>query len=420
MSVIKSWLQSILPQSRKITAWLTDSEPVFSSFGNNIYMSDFVNNAIDRVASEISKIDVKSVIQTDENVKVQNDDITRLFRTKPNPLQTASDFLASIEWIRRKYRNCFVYPQFEYINYGGVEYRRLIALYPILISDFDVGVMENGQVWEIRINLSDGTTWTLLYSDLVHLKWRRGCSITKGGGDDNGRVNDKDVLRTITALDKTIQGLPKAIEASLQVRGVYTSKTTIDRDKITAERDDFEKHILSSKTGIVATDLGGDFTPVNIKTADIPKDAMDFLKSVIQERYGISAAIMSGDYNGDQHSAFYQTAIEDFITQFEQAFTHAIFTPNELTRGHRIRAYYSKTAYMSQQNKIELANLATNTGLMTLNQIGDMFGIPPFEGGNRRLQSLNYANVDIVDKYQIKTAKGEVEEIEEENANAEA
>lgn len=401
-----SYLKSILPKSRKMSMWMNDTAPVFTSFGRDIYLSDFVNNAIDRVASEISKIEVKSVVESGDNILVQNDDITRLFRTKPNPLQTASDFLSSVEWIRRKHRNCFIYPKYETVHYGGAEYKRLIALYPLSISDFDVGVTENGQAWEIRLNLSDGTTWTLLYSDLIHLKWRRGCSFTKGGGDDFGKANDRDVLRTVTALDKTIQGLPKAIEASLQVRGVYTAKTAIGKDTFNSIRDEFEDHIMSSKAGIVATDLVGDFTPVNMKTAEISKDAMEFLKSVVQERYGISAAIISGDYNGDQHSAFYQTAIEDFIIQFEQAFSHMLFSAGELTRGHRVRAYYSKTAYMSQQNKTELANLATNTGLMTLNQINDMFGVPPFEGGNRRLQSLNFANVDIVDKYQITTTKG--------------
>ena len=73
---------------------LNDSQPVFESFGNDIYMSDIVNNCIDRIATEISKLTVKSVVDTGEIVKVQNDDLTRLFRFQPNPLQTTKDFLA--------------------------------------------------------------------------------------------------------------------------------------------------------------------------------------------------------------------------------------------------------------------------------------------------------------------------------------
>ena len=42
---------------------------------------------------------------------------------------------------------------------------------------------------------------------------------------------------------------------------------------------------------------------------------------------------------------------------------------------------------------------------MTLNQINEMFGLEPWEGGNRRLQSLNYVNIEEVDAYQKAKAK---------------
>jgi len=250
------------------------------------------------------------------------------------------------------------------------------------------------------MDFEDGSSYTLPYADLIHLKWRRGTNTVVGGGDDYGNANDIDVLNTIKALDKTIQGLPKSIEASLQVKGVYHAKTLADQQKLNKERENFEERITVSRSGIVATDLAGDFTPVNIKSADIPDSAMNFLKSVIQERYGVSAAILSGDYTGEQHSAFYQTAIEDFIIQFEQAMTACCFTAREQGVGHRIKCYYNKVRYMSTKDKMSLANLAKETGIMTLNQINEMFGIEPFEQGGRRLQSLNYVNIEDVDSYQ--------------------
>ncbi|NLZ52388.1 MAG: phage portal protein, partial [Thermoanaerobacteraceae bacterium] len=299
-------------ETKRYHAWLSDSAPIFTdSFGNNIYLSDFVNNAIDRVASEISKIELKSVVERGDMVQVQNDDITRLFRFKPNPLQTTSDFFSSVEWLRRKYRNAFIYPQYETINLkDGRQFRRYLAFYPLNPKAIEIGV-NNGQVWEIRMQFEDGSSYTLPYADLIHIRWRRGTNTVIGGGDDYGRVNDMDLLNTIKALDQTIQGLPKSIEASLQIKGVYHVRTLAEQGKLLKERDKFEEHIWSSRSGIVATDLAGEFSPVNIRAPEIPKDVLDFLKAVIQERYGISAAILSGDFNGEQHSAFYQTAIED-------------------------------------------------------------------------------------------------------------
>ena len=51
---------------------------------------------------------------------------------------------------------------------------------------------------------------------------------------------------------------------------------------------------------------------------------------------------------------------------------------------------------------------------MTLNQLAELYGMPPFEGGDRRIQSLNYANTDIVDQYQIKNAMGKEKKKDEE------
>lgn len=414
---VLNYLKSVLPRSQasQYKLWLTDTQPVFSNFGEDIYLSDFVNNAIERVAMEISKIELKSVVEQRSDIMVQNDDITRLFRFKPNPLQTTSDFLANVEWIRRKKGNVFIYPQYEIVRtQAGRAFKRYVAFYPLNPTWFEVGV-RNNQAWEVKLYFEDGSDYTLPYADLIHLKWRRGGNTVVGGGNDYGRLNNYDVIRTLDALDKTIQGLPKSIEASLQVKGVFSAKTMADQVKLNQIRDEFEKHIVTSSNGMIATDLAGEFTPAKISTADIPDNVMKFLKAVIQERYGVSAAILSGDYTGEQHSAFYQTAIEEFIVQFEQAATACIYTQREMDVGHRLKAYYSKVQYMDSKSKLELANLAKETGVMSVNQIGAMFGIEPFEGGNRRLQSLNYVNLEDVDSYQ----KGKAGVKEGENDNQE-
>ena len=400
------YLKKVFPKSAKdesarYQAWLLNSAPILTSYGNNIYLSDFVNNAIDRVASEISKIDLKSVVQTADKLQIQNDDITRLFRFKPNPLQTTSDFFANVEWVRRKDCNVFIYPQYEIISLStGRTFKRFLAFYPLKPIAIYIGA-NNGQAWEIKMDFENGTSFTLPYKDLIHLRWRRGSNTTIGGGDDSGWVNNYEIARTLDALNKTIQGLPKSIEASLQIKGVYSAKTLAEGAKLNKIRDDFESHIVKSESGMIATDLAGDFTPVNIRPPDIPEPALKFLKSVLQERYGVSAAILSGDYTGDQHSAFYQTSIEDFIIQFEQAMTACCFSPREQDVGHRVKCYYQKVRYMATKDKMALADLATKTRLMTLNQINEMFGMEPFEGGDVRLQSLNYAEESIVNEYQM-------------------
>ena len=49
---------------------------------------------------------------------------------------------------------------------------------------------------------------------------------------------------------------------------------------------------------------------------------------------------------------------------------------------------------------------------MTINEIRELYGLSPLdEGGDIRLQSLNYINANLADKYQVKGDKNEDERI---------
>lgn len=392
-------------ETQMLTEILSDSRAVFSSFGNDIYFSDFVNNAIDRIASEISKILVVSVVEKDDSVRRQNDEITRLFKYQPNPLQTTKDFLASCEWLRRKYMNAFIYPQWENFSDGkGRESRRYTAFYPLNPVTAELGWFEDERR-AIKFFFKDGSSYTLPYDSVIHLKWRRGTSVLIGGGNDVGAVDDSNTLRSLKTLDEILQGLPKMIASSLNLNGVLSVKTVVEKAALEQAAKDFESRIYKSDSGIVAVGLEGDYKPIPKAFPAVPDNVLKFLKDIICERYGVSTAILSGDFDGKTHAAFYQTCLEDFIVEFEQAFTERLFTQREKDVGNRIKCYYARTAYMDAGEKRELAQLARDTGLMTLNEIRELYGMSPIEGGDRRLQSLNYINALDADTYQAKMSK---------------
>ena len=157
---------------------------------------------------------------------------------------------------------------------------------------------------------------------------------------------------------------------------------------------------------MIVTDLAGEFTPVNMTQPTIGEGLVKFMKSGITQRYGVSDAVADGDFTADQHDAFYQQCIEPFMLDFEQEFTYKCFTQRERDIGHRIRGYIDHLRYMSTHDKQELAKIAFNTALLDINGVLDMFGLDPIEGGDRRLQSLNYVNSNIVDQYQTNRVGG--------------
>lgn len=379
---------------------LTDNHPVLQGFGQDIYMSDLINNSIDRIATEFSKIDVASVVEGDDSVAIQKDDITRLFRFQPNPLQTTKDFLASCEWLRRKTMHCFIFPQWiEVKDVYGNSYRKYTAFYPLNPASVKFGQDDSG-TWGVRFYWRDGTYDELPLSDVIHLKWRRGINLIACGGNDYGTADVKDTLESLDVLHKVMSGLPISIENGMKLSGVYTVKTVSDAEALKKKRDEFEKHIMTSKAGIVALDLAGEFQPMPTRNVVIPEATMKFLKNIIRERYGVSEDIISGKYDDNAHAAFYETCIEDAIVEFQQAFSQTLFSPREQDIGHRVKCYYNKVEYYSTANKIQLAQIARETGMMTINQIAEMFGLEPFDGGDRRLQSLNFVNINMVDSYQ--------------------
>ena len=374
---------------------------------DNISASDAINNAIDRIATETSKVKIRSIIERDGKIVIQNDDISRLFRFHPNPIQTTSDFLSCLIWMRMKYNNVFVYPQFEWVTDStGQKHKKFEAFWVLKPIEFELGTDESGKQWQIRFILSDGEEYIFPYDDIIHLKWRRGTNLFKGGGNDFGMPDMTDVTKSVNALNSTIEGLPKAIASSLQVKGVFNAKSLLDSTRQQQQREDFERHILDSKMGMVVTDLAGEFTPVNMTQPTIGEGLVKFMKSGITQRYGVSDAIADGDFTSEQHDAFYQQCIEPVMLDLEQEFSHKCFTKREQDIGHRVRGYIDHLRYMSVKEKQEMAKIAFNTAMMDINGVLDMFGLDPIEGGDRRLQSLNYVNSNIVDQYQTERVGG--------------
>ena len=412
---LAQWFQKILGNRSKEDStqnWIL-SPYVFTGSGykvdkdgwvypaENIYESDAINNPIDRIATEVSKARVRSIVEKEGEVKFQDDDISRLFAYHPNPLQTTSDFLNALVWMRAKYANVFVYPQFTWITDKlGQKHKRFEAFWILKPIEFEVGTDESGNVWQIKFILTTGEEYILNYSDVIHLKWRRGTNLFRGGGNDFGYPETNDVTKSVNALNSTIEGLPKAITSSLQVKGVYNVKSLLERARMDEQRDNFEKHILDSNMGMIVTDLGGEFTPVNMQSPTIPEGLTKFMKESVTQRFGVSEGLLNGDYTADQYDAFFKLCVEPFMTDFEQEMTEKCFTKREKEIGHKIRGYYNTLRYMSVNQKQEMSKIAFNTALMDINGVLDMFGLDPIEGGDRRLQSLNYVNAQNVDQYQ--------------------
>lgn len=379
---------------------LTGFAPVFSQFGQNIYASDIVQMCIDKIATEISKLQPRH-IRTDSN-RMQitpKSSINRLFKFSPNPLMTTRDFLEKTIWLLYMNYNCFIYPTYTIEN-GTVNYTGFYPLNPTTV----VFMQDSSGKLFIEMQFSNGSKYTLPYSDVIHLRKKFSVNDIMGGGL-NGQPDNTALLKVLDINDTVLQGLPKAIKTSLNIKVITKINTMLDDDKQKAEREKLEAALENGESAIIPTDLKSDFMPLTIDPKIIDKDTMQFLQDKVLNWYGVPLSILSGKFNDEEYQAFYESTLEPILISLGQAFSKCLFSERELDVGNEMIFYQRNMMYLSTKSKLELLKIAGEQGLLSDNQKLALLGYPPIEGGDRITQSLNYIDRNIINVYQLNGVK---------------
>ncbi len=379
---------------------LNGSLPVFSQFGNDIFASDIVNTCIRSKANEISKLQPKHIFTTIDGVqKSQLGSINRLLKYGPNELMTTKDFLEKCTWLHETKYNCFIYPKYEYRMINGKKTRYYLGFYPLNPTNVDFLEDAKGSLY-IKFYFQNNDEVTLPYSEIIH--WRKEFSDNElMGGDIQGQAKMETLLPLLKINHNLIEGLDKAVVNSFAIRGLIKINTLLDDDKIQEERNRFEQKIAQSQSGILPIDAKSEYIPLNINPKIIDKDTLEFLESKILRHYGTSIAILTGDFTDEQYQAYYEKELEPEIIGLGQAFSKTLFSIEQLEAGHEIIFYGQKLLFTNTKNKIAVADILGNRGALTDNQLLELFGYPPFEGGDTRHMSLNFINREIADQYQL-------------------
>jgi HK97 family phage portal protein len=384
--------------------FLNGYAPIFSQFGRDIYASDVVQTCIDIIATECSKLQPKH-IRTDSSGMMQNvnSEINRLFKFAPNELMTTRDFLEKVIWQLLMNFNSFIYPTYDIVITNGVESRYYTGFYPLNPTQVDFLQDESGTLFT-RFLFTNGQDYTLPYSDIIHLRKKYSVNEIMGGGL-NGQPDNAAILKVLEINDTVLQGLGKAIETSLSLRGIIKINTLLDDAKQQAERKKFEAALKNNESGILTLDLKNEYTALTIDPKIIDKDTMQFLQDKVLSYYGVSIPIFTGDYTDDQYQAFYEKSLETIVLSLGQAFSKTLFSNRELNVGNEIVFYQKDMMYLSTAAKLNLLKTAGEQGLLTDNQKLAILGYPPIESGDRRTMSLNYIDVNLANAYQIKQAE---------------
>ena len=136
---------------------------------------------------------------------------------------------------------------------------------------------------------------------------------------------------------------------------------------------------------------------------------------IIQERvynyFGSNEDVLQNKTVGDQWSAYYEGKIEPFAIQLSQAMTCMTFTDNEMARQNAIVWSANRLQYMTNADKLQISSQMFDRGVLSLNDIMDIWNLPHVEDGDRRYIRKEYTEISQLDQ---------VAQLQEELAGAKA
>lgn len=410
LDVMRGWAKS--RRTGKYFRMMNGGLPVFSQFGNDIYASDIVQNCINVIATEMSKLQPRHIRSRENEQIIPNGNLNRLLKFGPNPLMTTSEFIEKTIWLLFMNYNAFIIPIFDSDYSSGSERRTYRALYPINPSRVEFLQDPAGEVL-IRFFFPSGVDFMFRYADVIHLRKKFSVNELMGGGA-NGQPDNSSLLKVLQTNHMLSQGLERAAKINASIQAIVKINTVLDDEAQRNERRRFERLIASGESGILPIDLKGEYIPVNRGDAKfVDKETLAFLQQSVLNWFGVSLPILTGEFNDDEYQAFYEKTLEPLVIYFGQKFSKILFTERELDIGNEIVWYHRDMNYLSTSSKLNLLKTMGEQGLLSDNQKLKLMGYPPIPGGERITQSLNYIDVNLVNQYQMQNKSKAVKESEE-------
>ncbi len=403
MSLISDALGKI---AQKFGKWkyagaLNGSSPIFSQFGDDIFASDVVQQAVNCIVSELKKLRVEHIKKIGNDIVPANSSLQTVLNN-PNPLMTMSDFIEIIYWQLAINYNSFIIPiYYEWEDKGSGSIRRKYeGLYPIQPAQVDF-IEDASKTLFVKFRFANGEEYIIKHSDVIHLKTHYSVNQYMGGGE-NGQPDNTALIKMLNINHQLLQGVGAAMKASYAVNGVVKYKSLMDGGKTEAALKELESKLKKSESGFLALDWGSEYIPIKKELKLVDADTLKFIDEKILRHFGVPLPILTGDFTKEQYEAFYQKTIEPLVISFSQEFTKVLFTKGEKATGNRIEFYPEDLIFMSIDQRIQMIKELSPTGALFENEKRVAFGLRPVkELEGKRYMSLNWIDANRANEYQV-------------------
>ena len=362
--------------------------PILTDFGESIYASDIIVQAIRCKATEFKKLKPRHIRTVEGKPQVDTtSSIARCLR-RPNEYMTMSDFLEKISILLELNKNAFIYPMY-YMTKGGERY--YTGLYPLKPSNVEILQDQSDRLY-YRFTFGNGYTVDLPSEDVIH--WRKDYGVDDyfGGGMCGGN-DDRGLLKLLKEYDKLTQSIAVSLGISSKINGIVKYNSYMADEDVDARQQEFNTKLANNESGVLFTDLKTEFIniPRDVKLVD--KDTMEFFYQAILRNTGVSLAILNGDYTKAQKEAFYEHALEADIKSLGEAMSKTVFSDREESFGNSIVFYPNSIVFMSMENKLSALQIGLPAGIFMKDEARELLGYPPLPNGQGEVVAQGYNNL---------------------------
>ena len=338
---------------------ITAYQPAFRTWGGQIYESELVRAAIDAKARHAAKLSYSMQGSARPSLLTAT-------KCAPNPWMTWSQFMERCSNIYEVQNNLFVVPLRD--AYGQVN-----GYFPVLPSECEL-LDVNGQP---RIKFR-------MLNEVRVMPVEKMAIIPKHQYKDDFFGETNSALRsTMELISMVQQGISEGVKNAATFRFMAQLVTPAFDEDLAKEQERFNRNMLAGSSGglLLYGNQMQNMKQIEQKGYSLDAEQMKLIQTNVFDYFGVNEAILQNSATGDQMDSFYNGCIEPFSIKMSEAFSRMVFTQQELNRGNRIAFTANRLQYMSVASKISMAQQLGDRGILTIDEIRELFNYDPLPDG---------------------------------------
>ena len=360
--------------------------PSFTTYSGGLYEMELTRSAIHSFATAVSKL-------KPEFTGTAYKTLEKKMQFKPNEYMDTTKFLYRLATILSVNTTAFIIPLY---HDDMVTIRGYYPLLPQNTEIIDVG----GKAW-LRYSFVTGQKAALELEKVGILTQYQFQNEFFGDGNE-------PLMSTLSLMDIQKQGMEEAIKQSANIRFMGKLGQTLRPEDIKKERDRFSKDNLSAdnQSGMMLFDAKySEVKQIDSKPFIVDSEQMAQIQNNVFNYFGVNEDILQNKYSEETWNAFYEGKVEPFSLQLGLVMTNMTFTDNEIAHGNQIMFTSNRLQYASNQTKLQVSTQLFDRGILSTNQVMDIWNMSHVEGGDDRHIRKEYGKVGEED-YANETSEG--------------